>query len=228
MENNLSLPIAVLISGGGSNLQSLIEKMEDNILDVDIKVVLSNKADAYGLKRADAYGIPTAVLSHKDFGSREEFDAEMVRILKDAGVEAVVMAGFMRIITPVFLNAFPGKIINIHPAILPSFPGVDGQGDAAKYGVQLAGCTVHFVDEKMDHGAVIIQAAVPAYPGEDEDDLRERILKQEHRILPQAAQWLAEGRLSIEDRFVKLAEADVELAERDGMSLVNPPLEQRF
>ncbi|NDV25899.1 phosphoribosylglycinamide formyltransferase [Desulfovibrio sp. JC010] len=224
----MSLPIAVLISGSGSNLQSIIEKMEDNILDVDIKVVLSNKADAYGLKRAEAYGIPTAVLSHKDFGPREEFDAEMVRILKEAGVEAVVMAGFMRIITPVFLNAFPGKIVNIHPAILPSFPGVDGQGDAAKYGVQLAGCTAHFVDEKMDHGAVIIQAAVPAYPGEDEDELRERILKQEHRILPQAVQWLAKDRLSVEGRFVKLAEADVDLAETDGLSLINPPLEVGF
>ncbi|WP_319777329.1 phosphoribosylglycinamide formyltransferase [Maridesulfovibrio sp.] len=224
----MSLPIAVLISGGGSNLQSIIEKMEDNILDVDIKVVLSNKADAYGLKRAAAYGITTAVLNHKDFGSREEFDTEMVRILKDAGVEAVVMAGFMRIITPVFLNAFPGRIINIHPALLPSFPGVDGQGDAAKYGVRLAGCTVHFVDEKMDHGAVIIQAAVPAYPGEDKDELRERILRQEHRVLPQATQWLAKGRLSVEGRFVKLAEADVELAERDGLSLVNPPLEKGF
>ncbi|WP_419781300.1 phosphoribosylglycinamide formyltransferase [Maridesulfovibrio sp.] len=224
----MSLPIAVLISGGGSNLQSIIEKMEDNVLDVDIRMVLSNKAGAYGLKRAEAYGIPTASLSHKDYSSREEFDAEMVRILKDAGVEAVVMAGFMRIITPVFLNAFPGKIINIHPAILPSFPGVDGQGDAAAYGVQLAGCTVHFVDEKMDHGAVIIQAAVPAYPGEDVDELRERILTQEHRILPQATQWLADGRISVEDRFVRLAEADVELAPTDGKSLVNPPLEKGF
>ncbi len=224
----MSLAIAVLISGSGSNLQSLIEKTEDEILDVDIKMVLSNKADAYGLKRAQAYGIPTATLSHKDFDSREEFDTEMVRILKDAGAEAVIMAGFMRIITPVFLNAFPGKIINIHPAILPSFPGVDGQGDASKYGVQLAGCTVHFVDEKMDHGAVIIQAAVPAYPGEDEDDLRKRILKQEHRILPQAVQWLAKDRLSVEGRFVKLAEADVEMAKTYGVSLVNPPLEKGF
>ncbi len=224
----MSLPIAVLISGGGSNLQSIIDKMEAGLLDVDIRVVLSNKADAYGLMRAEAHGIPTVALSHKDFGSREEFDAEMVRVLKEAGVEAVVMAGFMRIITPVFLGAFPGKVINIHPAILPSFPGVDGQGDAAKYGVQLAGCTVHFVDEKMDHGAVIIQAAVPAYPGEDENCLRTRILEQEHRILPQAMQWLAQGRLSMDGRYVKLSEADVELAKTDCLSLVNPPLEMGF
>lgn len=224
----MSLPIAVLVSGGGSNLQSLIDKKEQGVLDVDIRMVLSNKADAYGLIRAEAHGIPTAALSHKDFSSREEFDAEMVRVLRNAGVEAVVMAGFMRIITPVFLNAFPGRIINIHPAILPSFPGVDGQGDAAKYGVQLAGCTVHFVDEKMDHGAVIIQAAVPAYPGEDENELRKRILKQEHRILPQATQWLAQGRLAMEGRFVKLAAAGSELAEVGSGSLVNPPLEKGF
>ncbi|WP_027720389.1 phosphoribosylglycinamide formyltransferase [Maridesulfovibrio zosterae] len=224
----MSLPIAVLISGSGSNLQALINKMEDEILDVDIKMVLSNRADAYGLKRAQAYGIPTAVLSHKDFSSREDFDTEMVRILKEAEVEAVVMAGFMRIITPVFLNAFPGKIINIHPALLPCFTGVDGQGEAAEYGVQIAGCTVHFVDEKMDHGAVIIQAAVPAYPGEDPDDLRARILEQEHRILPQATQWLAQKRLTMNGRFVELEESDIEPAALDNKSLVNPPLEGRF
>ncbi|WP_432738370.1 phosphoribosylglycinamide formyltransferase [Maridesulfovibrio sp. FT414] len=224
----MSLPIAVLISGGGSNLQAIIDRKEQGVLDVDIRMVLSNRAGAYGLERAHAHGIPTAALSHKDFDSREEFDAEMVRILKNAGVEAVVMGGFMRIITPVFLSAFPGKIINIHPALLPSFPGVDGQGDAAKYGVQLAGCTVHFVDEKMDHGAVIIQAAVPAFPGEDEEELRKRILDQEHRILPQATQWLAQGRLSLEGRFVKLAGGDVSPAETDGASLVNPPLEKGF
>lgn len=224
----MSLAIAVLISGSGSNLQSIIDKMEAGILDVDIRMVLSNKAGAYGLIRAESHGIPTATLSHRDFSSREEFDAEMVRVLKDAGVEAVVMAGFMRIITPVFLHAFPGRIINIHPAILPSFPGVDGQGEAAGYGVQLAGCTVHFVDEKMDHGAVIIQAAVPAFPGEEVEELRTRILKQEHRILPQAVQWLARERLSVEGRFVKLQRADVELAETDGSSLINPPLEKGF
>ncbi|CCO22765.1 phosphoribosylglycinamide formyltransferase [Maridesulfovibrio hydrothermalis] len=224
----MSLPIAVLISGDGSNLQVLINKMEERILDVDIKMVLSNRENAYGLKRAQAYGIPTCTLSHKDFSSREEFDGEMVRVLKESGVEAVVMAGFMRIITPVFLSAFPGKIINIHPALLPAFPGVDGQGDASKYGVRLAGCTVHFVDEKMDHGAIIIQSAVPASPGEDPEDLRLRILEQEHRILPQATQWLAEGRLRIDGRFVKLEEDDVELAETDGTGLVNPPLEYGF
>ncbi|SDK38552.1 phosphoribosylglycinamide formyltransferase-1 [Maridesulfovibrio ferrireducens] len=224
------LPIAVLISGGGSNLQALIDKVEDGTLDVDIKMVLSNRAGAYGLERAKKHSIPTCTLSHKDYSSREDFDGEMVRVLKDAGVEAIVMAGFMRIITPVFLSAFPGKIINIHPALLPSFAGAGGQVEASEYGVQISGCTVHFVDEKMDHGAIIIQAAVPAMPGEDVETLTERILQVEHRVLPQATKWLAEGRLSLEGRFVKLASANVVKAElnADFPCLINPPLEEGF
>ncbi len=234
----VSLPIAVLISGGGSNLQALIDKVEDGSLDVDIRMVLSNRAGALGLERAKKHSIPTCTLSHKDFGSREEFDGEMVRVLKDAGVEAIVLAGFMRIITPVFLCAFPGNIINIHPALLPSFAGAGGQTDAAEYGVQISGCTVHFVDEKMDHGAIIIQAAVPAIPGEDVEKLTKRILQVEHRILPQATKWLAEGRLSIEGRFVKLtpsklvssSDSKAEKAEIDidFPCLINPPLEEGF
>ncbi|SMF27666.1 phosphoribosylglycinamide formyltransferase [Desulfovibrio gilichinskyi] len=224
------LPIAVLISGGGSNLQALIDKIEEGILDVDIKMVLSNRAGAYGLERAKTHSIPTCVLSHKDFKSREDFDGEMVRILKETGAQAVVMAGFMRIITPVFLNAFSGRIINIHPALLPSFAGAGGQTEAGEYGVQISGCTVHFVDEKMDNGAIIIQAAVPAMPGEDVDVLAKRILRVEHRILPQATQWLAEGRLRTEGRFVKLGLADVAKAEQDTdfPCLINPPLEYGF
>ncbi|OEU70942.1 MAG: phosphoribosylglycinamide formyltransferase [Desulfovibrio sp. S3730MH75] len=231
----MSLPIAVLISGGGSNLQALIDKVEDGSLDVDIRMVLSNRASALGLERAKKHGIPTCTLSHKDFGSREEYDGEMVRVLKDAGVEAVVMAGFMRIITPVFLGAFPGKIINVHPALLPSFAGAGGQVEAAEYGVQISGCTVHFVDEKMDHGAIIIQAAVPAIPGEDVETLTKRILQVEHRILPQATKWLAEGRLSVEGRFVEQvpagatppnsAKSEMKI---DFPCLINPPLEEGF
>ncbi|WP_031481302.1 phosphoribosylglycinamide formyltransferase [Maridesulfovibrio frigidus] len=231
----MSLPIAVLISGGGSNLQALIDKVEDGTLDVDIRMVLSNRASAHGLERAKKHSIPTCTLSHKDFSSREEFDGEMVRVLKETGVEAIVLAGFMRIITPVFLGAFPGKIINIHPALLPSFAGAGGQADAAEYGVQISGCTVHFVDEKMDHGAIIIQAAVPATPGEEVQELAKRILQVEHRILPQATKWLAEGRLSVEGRFVKLAAAKVVSssgsrfeANNDFICLINPPLEEGF
>ena len=212
----MPLPIAVLVSGGGSNLQSIIDRMEQSALDVDIRLVVSNKADAYGLERARKHNIPHKVLLHSDYATREAFDADMVKAINEAGVDrsgAVVMAGFMRIVTPVFLNAFENRVINIHPALLPSFPGAHGQPDAADYGVKISGCTVHFVDEKTDHGPIIIQAAVPALPGETGDALGPRILKLEHRIFPQALQWLAEDRLTIDGRFVRLEPSDRPLAD---------------
>lgn len=234
----MSLPIAVLVSGGGSNLQSIIDRMEEGVLDVDIKIVISNKADAYGLKRAKKHNIPYKVLLHTDYASREAFDADMVKTIKDAGVDetgAVIMAGFMRIVTPVFLGAFENRVINIHPALLPSFPGAHGQADAADYGVKISGCTVHFVDEKTDHGPIIIQAAVPALCGEGADMLGPRILKLEHRIFPQALQWLAEDRLVIEGRHVRLRPNGNPLAnqpmadvEEETKALVWPPLEKGF
>ncbi len=224
----MPLPIAVCVSGSGSNLQSIIDRIEDGTLDAEIRVVLSNRQGAYGLERAAKHGIPARVVEHTQFPSREEFDLEMVRIFKEAGAEAVILAGFMRILTPAFLNAFPDKILNIHPALLPSFPGVHGQGDAADYGVKLSGCTVHFVDEKMDHGPIIIQAAVPARPGEGGDELGARILKLEHRIFPQAIHWLAAGRLKIEGRHVRLMGSEEPKADIDGQWLANPPLEQGF
>lgn len=234
----MALPIAVLVSGGGSNLQSIIDRMEAGVLDVDIKLVVSNKAGAYGIERAKKHGIPYKVLLHTDYDSREAFDADMVKAINDAGVGetgAVVMAGFMRIVTPVFLGAFENRVINIHPALLPSFPGAHGQPDAADYGVKISGCTVHFVDEQMDHGPVIIQAAVPALCGETGDELGPRILKLEHRVFPQALQWLAEGRLVIEGRHVRLrpngrkvAEQPLADVEPDTRALVWPPLEEGF
>jgi phosphoribosylglycinamide formyltransferase-1 len=190
--------------------------------------VLSNKPDAYGLLRARNHNIPALALDHTDFPSREAFDAEMVRAIREAGAEAVVCAGFMRILTTEFLNAFPGRVVNIHPALLPSFPGVHGQADAADYGVRISGCTVHFVDEKMDHGPVIIQAAVPAFPGEGGDALGGRILALEHRIYPQAIQWLAEGRLRVEGRHVSLRDAGKPAAPAPENALVSPALEQGF
>lgn len=224
----MALPIAVCVSGSGSNLQSIIDRIEDGTLDAEIRMVLSNKQGAYGLERAERHGIPTQVVEHSQFPSREEFDREMVGIIKKAGAEAVILAGFMRILTPVFLNAFPDRVLNIHPALLPSFPGVHGQCDAADYGVKLSGCTVHFVDEKMDHGPIIIQAAVPARPGEGGDELGARILKLEHRIFPQAIQWLAAGRLKIKGRHVRLEGSEEPKAETGEQWLVNPPLEAGF
>lgn len=238
----MSLPIAVLVSGSGSNLQSIIDRINDGVLDAEIKLVVSNKAGAYGIERAKKNGIPYKVLRHTDFTSREAFDQAMVSAITDAGVGAgpggegiVVMAGFMRIVTPVFLGAFENRVINIHPALLPSFTGAHGQSDAAEYGVKISGCTVHFVDEQMDHGPVIIQAAVPCQAGEDGNTLGPRILKLEHRVFPQAIQWISENRLVIKDRHVELKvsgkpcagqpKADIEPMT---YALVWPPLEEGF
>jgi phosphoribosylglycinamide formyltransferase-1 len=204
------MPLAVLVSGGGSNLQSILDKIDAGLIDAEVRVVVSNKADAYGLERAKERGIATWSRPHTEFSSRQAFDAEMIRVIGDhgihagqgAGAGAVLLAGFMRMLTPEFLRAFPGAVLNIHPALLPSFPGVHGAADAAAYGVRLAGCSVHFVNEIMDNGPVIIQAAVPAQPGEGADALAARILKLEHCIYPQAVAWLAAGRLTTEGRHV--------------------------
>ena len=209
----MSFPLAVLVSGGGSNLQSILDKIDSGALPAEVRVVLSNKPEAYGLERARSRGIATWCRPHTEFASREAFDAEMVRIIGEHGITAqsgaVALAGFMRMLTPEFLRAFPHRVLNIHPALLPSFPGTHGAADASTYGVRLAGCTVHFVDEIMDHGPVVIQAAVPACSGvggtEASAELAARILKLEHCIYPQALAWLAQGRLVVEGRRVRLA-----------------------
>ncbi|MDP3428590.1 MAG: phosphoribosylglycinamide formyltransferase [Humidesulfovibrio sp.] len=230
----MPFPLAVLVSGGGSNLQSILDKIEDGVLDAEIRLVLSNNPEAKGLTRVESR--KARALSHKDFPTREAFDAEMVRIINDHGVRAghgaVILAGYMRMLSPVFLRAFPQRILNIHPALLPSFPGTHGAADAADYGVRLAGCSVHFVDEIMDHGPVIIQAAVPAFPGEEAKTLAARILKLEHCIYPQAVSWLAQKRLSVRGRHVILLppkEGAVALSARPGGAyLAHPPLEKGF
>jgi len=226
----MPLSLAVLVSGGGSNLQSIIDRIEDGALDAEIKIVLSNTPDAYGLERAARHGIEQLALDHRNYPTREAFDRRMVEVIREAGADAVAMAGFMRLVTPEFLQAFSGRVVNIHPALLPSFPGIHGQADANAYGVKISGCTVHFADEHMDHGPVIIQAAVPAFPGEEPDDLGSRILALEHRVYPQALQWLSQGRLRVEGRVVHLdpGNQERELAETGGLYLVNPPLEAGF
>jgi len=225
----MSLPIAVLVSGSGSNLQALIDKIQAGVLDARITLVLSNRPDAYGLERAKRAGLSHLCLPHAEYPGRLEFDRAMIRAIRESGAQTVVLAGFMRLLSGEFLRAFPDRVVNIHPALLPSFAGVHGQADAADYGVALSGCTAHFVDERMDHGPVIIQAAVPVYPDDDGSTLGKRILALEHRILPQAVQWLAKDRLSIEGRKVRLRAApDRALAVRPPDALVNPPLEQGF
>lgn len=233
----MPFPLAVLVSGGGSNLQSILDKIEAGAIDAEIRVVLSNKPDAYGLVRARNRGVATWSRPHTDFPSRQAFDAEMVRVMNDhgigAGTGAVLLAGFMRMLTPEFLRAFPQAVVNIHPALLPSFPGTHGAADAADYGVRLAGCSVHFVDEIMDHGPVIIQAAVPALPGPDGtgdgEALAARILKLEHCIYPQAVSWLAQGRLTIHDRHVHVQGAQPASCGHNALPyLVSPGLEPGF
>lgn len=233
----MTFPLAVLVSGGGSNLQSILDKIDSGALPAEVRLVLSNKPEAYGLERARARGIPAVALPHAGFPSRLAFDQEMVRIIREHGVDeshgAVALAGFMRMLTPEFLRAFPQRVVNIHPALLPSFPGTHGARDAADYGVRLAGCTVHFVDEIMDHGPVIIQAAVPALSGpgggEGGDALAARILKLEHCIYPQALCWLAQGRLSIQGRHVLVeGAAPASLGAQGQPFIASPGLEPGF
>ncbi len=198
------LKLGVLISGNGSNLQSIIDHIEEGSLKATIKIVISNNPEAYGIIRAKKHGIPVVVLKNGDFKSKEEFDLELIRILKNNGVDLVILAGFMRIITPTFLKSFPQKVMNIHPALLPSFPGIHGQKQALEYGVKFSGCTVHFVDEVVDTGPIIIQSAVQVFDDDTEETLAARILKEEHRIYPQAIQLFAEGKIEIKGRKVSI------------------------
>ena len=213
------LPLGVLASGSGSNLQSIIDAIEAGRLPAQIRVMLCNRPGARAIERARAHGVPVELLDHKTFSSREAFDARLVEILRERGVELVCLAGFDRLISPVFVRAFPGRILNIHPALLPSFKGLHGQRQALEYGVKLAGCTVHFVDEETDHGPIVIQAAVPVLEGDDEDALVKRILAEEHRIYPEAIRLFAEGRLEIEGRHVRISGGPTE----SRAALAQPP-----
>ena len=215
------LPIGVLISGSGTNLQAIIDAIEVGRLDAKIAVVLSNKADAQGLARAQQHGIPTEVLSHKNYSSRETYDEAVVTLLRARGVELVVLAGFMRLLSPVFVKAYSNRIMNIHPALLPSFPGLNVQQKAVEHGVRFSGCTVHFVNEECDEGPIIIQAVVPVFAGDTGEALAARILEQEHRIYPRAIQLYAEGRLKVIGRKVLVDHP----AKVDAQVLIEPPLE---
>jgi len=220
----MTIALGVLVSGSGSNLQAIIDRVREGSLDADIRLVIANKPDAQGLERARQAGIPTACVRHADFPVREDFDRELVRLLQAAEVEFVALAGFMRILTAEFLAPFAGRVVNIHPSLLPACAGLRAQGQQADHGVRLAGCTVHFVDEQMDHGPIIIQAAVPAFADDDENTLGARILDLEHRIYPQALQWIAQGRVRVRGRQVEVLGA----ARTVGSLWANPPLETPF
>jgi phosphoribosylglycinamide formyltransferase-1 len=196
--------LGVLVSGSGSNLQSIIDNIEKGILPARIRVILSNNAEAFALERARKHGIPFTVVEHRGSASREEYDGNLIEVLKAHDVELVVLAGFMRVLSPHFLRAFPMRVMNIHPALLPSFPGTHGQRNAFDYGVKFSGCTVHFVDEGIDTGAIIIQAVVPVFDSDTEETLSRRILQEEHRIYPEAIKLYAEDRLQVEGRRVRV------------------------
>ena len=196
---------AVLASGGGSNLQALIEaEARGALAPAKIVVVGANSVGCGALARAEKAAIPTFILNHKDYPSRETFDQALVEHLRSRQVELVVLAGFMRILTPNFLSAFPQRVLNIHPALLPSFPGVHGQKQAFDYGVKVAGCTVHFVDSGTDTGPIIAQSVVPVLDDDTEDSLQQRILTEEHRIFPAVVKAVAEGRVRVEGRRVRI------------------------
>ncbi|MEZ4323064.1 MAG: phosphoribosylglycinamide formyltransferase [Myxococcota bacterium] len=188
-------PVGVLISGSGTNLQALLDAAAQPDHPARIAVVLSNKPGAYGLERARAAGVPTEIVSHRGWPSREAYDGALVETLRAHGVEWVCLAGFMRLVTPVLLDGFGGRVLNIHPSLLPSFPGLHAQRQALEHGVKIAGATVHLVDAGMDSGPIVEQAAVPVEPGDTEDALSARILAVEHQIYPRALARAVRGEL---------------------------------
>lgn len=195
----MTLALGVLISGSGTNLQAILDATRSGRLDAEVKVVVSNVPHAFGLERAKRANIPTQVLDHKTFSSREAFDDALLGTLSDHRVEWVALAGFMRVLRPKFLEFFRDRTVNIHPSLLPAFPGVDAQKQAIDYGVKVTGCTVHFVDPEVDSGAIITQRIVPILAEDTRDSLAARILVEEHGAFIDALQWIAEGRVSIVD-----------------------------
>jgi len=209
--------VGILISGRGSNMVALLQAIVDGVIPARCGLVLANVPDAPGLARARTFDVPTAVVDHTASSSREEHDRRMAERLDAAGVELVCLAGYMRLLSDWFVDHYPDRILNIHPSLLPSFPGLHAQRKALRHGAKVSGCTVHLVDKELDHGAIVIQAAVPVEEGDDEEALAARILRQEHRIYPEAVRLWAEGRLEIDGRRVRVRGAGP-----PGPALVSP------
>ncbi len=197
------MKIAVLVSGSGTNLQTLIEQLhQDETSGIKIAVVISDRRKAYALTRAKLAGIPTDVVRTQDFANRLDFDAEISRIIEHYAVELIVLAGFMKLFQPPFVQKYRNQILNVHPTLLPAFPGAHPVADTLAYGVKIAGVTVHFVDEDVDSGPIIAQSAVPVLDTDDEESLHNRIQVEEHKLYPEVIKWFAQGRLKIEGRKV--------------------------
>ena len=212
------LRVGVLISGRGSNLQALIEAARDPAYPAELVTVVSNVPGAAGLDRAAAAGIPAEVVDHRGFAGRAPFEAALTAVLQRADVQLVCMAGFMRIVTEGFIARWHDRLINIHPSLLPAFPGLDTHARALAAGVRLAGCTVHFVRAEVDHGPIIGQAAVPVLPGDTAETLAARVLEAEHRLFPHCLRLVAEGRARVAGEIVEIEGAGV-----PGQALINPP-----
>lgn len=188
--------LCVFVSGSGTNLQAMLDA---DIEPAEIVLVFSNNPEAYALERARNHNIPTEVISHKGYGTREEYEEDIIRALEPYNIDLIALAGFMRILTPHFVRHYKNRILNVHPALLPSFPGMHAARQALEYGVKFTGCTVHFVDEGVDTGPIIQQSVVPVLEDDTEDTLQERIQKEEYRIYPEAVRMVAEGKLRLKD-----------------------------
>ncbi len=198
--------LGVLCSGRGTNLQSILAAVESGQIPAPVGVVLTDVPDAKALERAEKAGIPNFCVNRKTYADKRAFEEALVEKLREHGVTLVILAGFMRILSPYFVHAFPGRILNIHPSLLPSFGGAHAHRDVLAYGVKVTGCTIHFVDEGMDSGPIILQTAVPVLDGDDEDTLAARVLEQEHKLYPQAIELFLKGKLKIEGRKVRILE----------------------
>ncbi len=206
------LRVGVLASGRGTDFQSLVDARKRGELDVELAILVCNVPGAAVLDRARKAGVPAVVIDHRKFGKdREAFEREVAKALHDTRVDLVVLAGFMRLVTPYFVNEFPNRIINIHPSLLPSFPGAHAHRDALAAGVKVSGCTIHFVDGSVDAGPIILQKAVPVHEDDTEETLAARILEQEHVFLPLSVRLFAEGRLKVEGRRVRIDTHGIEL-----------------
>jgi phosphoribosylglycinamide formyltransferase-1 len=194
--------LGILISGTGSNMKSIVAACDAGDVPAEVAIVISNRADAPGIEWAAEHGLETAVLSHKDFADREAHDLAIIERLREAGVEWVCLAGYMRLLSAVFVDAYPNRILNIHPALLPSCPGLHGQRQAWEHGVKVSGCTVHLVDLELDHGPIVVQRAVPVFDDDDSDRLAARILEQEHIAYPEALRALLTQPWSLRGRQV--------------------------
>jgi phosphoribosylglycinamide formyltransferase-1 len=208
-KGGIMVNIGVLVSGSGTNLHAIIEAIEAGKIEGKICIVISDNPDAYAIKRAKKYNIKTQYINYKEFSNREEYDKKIISVLKEKDCDLVVLAGYMKILTPYFINAYKNKIMNIHPALLPSFPGLHVQKKAIDHGVKVSGCTVHFVDEGLDSGPIIIQQVVEVKDDDTEESLAERILREEHRIYPRAIQLFSEGKLIIKGRRIFIKEVNL-------------------